>query len=141
MINKISGEYPASGGIKATKGNMSYDIHNMSPHEMDRLTLEMFNAGEITLKERLPFVPLDTGRLVEVSGQSVHIKYYSRVWDDPSRKRDMLLEFSSILKEQIRDNDDQLNINVTQGALSLLKRIEQRQSFEDVLRDTVKQKA
>lgn len=50
MINKISGVNPATVGFKTTKGSVSYDIHNISPHEMDRLTLEMFNRGEITLK-------------------------------------------------------------------------------------------
>lgn len=53
----------------------------------------------------------------------------------------MILEFSNVLKEQTRDNDSQLNINITQDALSLLKRIEQKQSFEKALRDRVKQKA
>ncbi|OPY64936.1 MAG: hypothetical protein A4E62_02783 [Syntrophorhabdus sp. PtaU1.Bin002] len=141
MINKISGVNPASVGFKATNRNVSYDVHNISPNEMNRLTLEMFNRGEITLKERLPFIPMNTKDLSQVSGQEVHIKYYSRVWDDPDRKRDMIFEFSNILKEQARDNDSQQNINVTQDALSLLKRIEQRQSFENVLRDTGKQKA
>jgi hypothetical protein len=113
----------------------------MSPNEMDKLTLDMFNRGEISLKERLPFVPLDTKRLSQISGQDVSIKYYARVWDDPDRKRDMVLEFNSILKEQVSDNDNQQNINVTQGALSLLKQMEQRLSFADVLKSTAKQKA
>ncbi len=141
MTQIISGVNPATAGFNATQRTKSYDIHNMSPNEMDKLTLDMFNRGEISLKERLPFAPLDTKRLSQISGQDVSIKYYSRVWDDPDRKRDMVLEFNSILKEQVSDNDNQQNINVTQGALSLLKQMEQRLSFDAVLKSTVKQKA
>jgi len=83
----------------------------------------------------LAFLTLDTERLAQETGQNVQIKYYSRVWDDPDRKRDMLLEFSHILKDQIRDGDSPKNIEGTRRAITLLKRIDQRLSFERVFKE------
>ena len=101
------------------------------------LFLSYFPYSEITLRERLPFLPLDTERLARESGQDVQIKYYSGIWDDPYRKRDMLLEFNLILKDQIRDGDSTQNIEVTRNAIALLKRIDQQPSFEQVFKETV----
>ena len=137
-MDKISAVTSTYKVEKSLKGSVSYDIHNISPREMDKLTLEMFQRGEITLRERLPFLPLDTERLAQETRQDVQIKYYSRVWDDPDRKRDMLLEFNNILKEQLRDGDSLQNIEVTRNAITLLKRMDQQPSFESVLRDIVK---
>jgi hypothetical protein len=136
-MDKISAVTSTPQAEKSPRRSVSYDIHNISPREMDKLTLEMYQRGEITLRERLPFIPLDTERLARESGQDVQIKYYSRVWDDPDRKRDMLLEFNLILKDQIRDGDSLQNIEVTRNTIALLKRIDQQPSFEQVMRDIV----
>lgn len=134
-MDKISAAVSTYKAEKSAKGSVSYDIHNISPREMDKLSLEMFQRGEITLRERLAFLPLDTERLAQETGQDVQIKYYSRVWDDPDRKRDMLLEFSHILKDQIRDGDSPKNIEGTRRAITLLKQIDQRLSFEQVFKE------
>ena len=134
-MDKISAVTPTHKVEKSAKGSVSYDIHNISPREMDKLSLEMFQRGEITLRERLAFLPLDTERLAQETGQEVQIKYYSRVWDDPDRKRDMLLEFSHILKDQIRDGDSPKNIEGTRRTITLLKQIDQRLSFEQVFKE------
>mgnify|MGYP000963929283 CR=1 FL=1 len=136
-MDKISAITSTPQAEKSSRRSVSYDIHNISPREMDKLTLEMFQRGEITLRERLPFLPLDTERLARESGQDVQIKYYSGIWDDPYRKRDMLLEFNLILKDQIRDGDSTQNIEVTRNAIALLKRIDQQPSFEQVFKETV----
>ena len=144
MIEKISAINHTAANLNTAPRGSSYNIHNMSPNEMDQMTLKMFNRGEISLKERLPFVPfpLDTDRLSQELGQEVHLKYYSRVWDDPNRKRDMLSEFESILMDQVRDNGSQQNISITQSAISLLKQIEQKQSqsFESILQSSMTKK-
>ena len=134
-MDKISAVTPTHKVEKSAKGSVSYDIHNISPREMDKLSLEMFQRGEITLRERLAFLPLDTERLAQETEQDVQIKYYSRVWYDPDRKRDMLLEFSHILKDQIRDGDSPKNIEGTRRAITLLKQIDQRLSFEQVFKE------
>ncbi len=142
MIEKISAINLTSANSNTAPRGSSYNIHNMSPNEMDQMTLEMFNRGEISLKERLPFVPLPLDRLSQELGQEIHLKYYSRVWDDPNRKRDMLSEFESILRDQVRDSDIQQNISSTQSAISLLKQIEQKQSqsFESILQSSMTKK-
>jgi hypothetical protein len=136
-MDKVSALTSTPQAEKSAKRTVSYDIHNISPREMDKLTLEMFQRGEISLRERLPFLPLDTERLARETGQDVQIKYHSRVWDDPDRKRDMLLEFNNILNGQLRDGDSLQNIEVTRNAITLLKRIDQHPSFERVLRETI----
>ncbi len=138
-MDKISAVTPTHKVEKSAKGSVSYDIHNISPREMDKLTLEIFRRGEITLRERLPFLTLDTERLAQETGQDVQAKYYSRVWCDPDRKRDMLLEFSNTLKEQLRDGDSPQNIEATRNAITSLERMDQRLSFEQVLRVTIEQ--
>lgn len=138
-MDRISAVTSTPQTEKAAKSSVSYDIHNISPREMDKLTLEMFQRGEISLRERLPFLPLDKDRLAQETGQDVQIKYYSRVWDDPDRKRDMLLEFNNILNEQLQDGDSPQNIEATRNAITLLKRMDQQPSFEQVLRETIEQ--
>ena len=78
-----------------------------------------------------------TERLAQETEQDVQIKCYSRVWDDPDRKRDMLFEFNNILKDQIRDGESPQNIEATRCANTLLKRIDQQPSFEQVFKEVV----
>ena len=137
MIEKISAVNPATTSPTIKERSVSYDIHNISPNEMDALTLAMFKRGEISLSERLPFIPVDTKRMGQAAGEEVLFHYYSRVWDDPDRRRDMMREFKSILQDQTQDNDSQMNIHATKDALSLLERLEPNQSFDSVLKESI----
>jgi hypothetical protein len=133
MIEKISGKnYPETFNQKSVS-NTVYDIHNISPKELDELTLQMFKNGEINLKDRLPFIPLDTN----IDGKNTHLKYYSRVWDNIDMKRDMIKEFTQILKEQISDKDDQMNIKMTRDAIALLERIDKKLSFNEIFANQI----
>lgn len=130
MIEKISAIHPAAASLPSHGGPLNYDIHNMSPNEMDALSLALFNRGEITLKQRLPFVPLQTE-------QGTRLQYYSRVWEDPDRKRDMLAEFNQVLQDQINGGAGKASIDSTREAIALLEKLDQRQSFEDILKNTM----
>ena len=125
MIERISGAYAATMAGTAISNVTSGGIHDMSPNEMDQLSLDMFEHGEMTLRERLPFAPLDTSPLEDAAGVNISLGYYSQVWDDPDRKRDMARAFRDILSEQIRNGEPQMNIDMTRSALSVLDRIAQ----------------
>jgi hypothetical protein len=129
MIEKISGKNYSETFNQRSVSNTVYDVHNISPKELDKLTLQMFKNGEIKLKDRLPFIPLDT----KIEGKNIHVKYYSRVWDNKDMKRDMIMEYTKILQEQISDNDSQMNIIFTKEALALLERIDKKFSFNEIL--------
>ncbi len=137
MVDKISGSPPIGLYRQSGKPNVPKDIHNISPNEMDAITLTLFKNGEISLKERLPFVPLETNQLNTHSGQKISIGYYSKVWDNPDKKRDMKVEFEKILQEQITRNESMENITFTRNALALLDRIEQNTSFAALFEDNL----
>lgn len=137
MIEKISAINSVTGNLAPPVQQLNYDIHNISPNEMDALSLYLFNKGEISLKERLAFVPLDTRPLSQTLGEEVHLQYYSRVWENPDRKRDMLSEFKHVLQEEIRGNVGKQNIDFTRRAIAVLERLEQRPVFEDILKNTL----
>ena len=53
----------------------------------------------------------------------------------------MLAEFKAILSEQIKDNDDIRNREMTKGAIALLEQLDQNVSFKNVLAKQIEQKA
>jgi hypothetical protein len=131
MVDRISGIKPIQTDFQTKKQNIVYDLHNISPKELDNLTLDLFKKGEISLKDRLPFIPLDMTKLSGSAEKQVHVKYYSKVWDDPNRKRDMLAAYRSVLQEQISDHDTQQNIQMTKNALTLLENLARsKQTFK-----------
>jgi hypothetical protein len=140
MLEKISAVNSlvnSTSKITSVKG--AYDIHNISPNEMKDLVFNMYQKGEISLKDTLAFTPLDTKPLSDQLGQKVQLTHYNRVWDNPNRKRDMLAEFKSILQKQIKDNSDEKNIEITKGAIALLERLESKSSFKDILKNQIDQ--
>lgn len=137
MIENISFSGPNNTYYHDKKEELNYNVHHISPKEMDTLTLNMFNKGEISLRERLAFVPLETTNLSESIGQNVKSQYNSKIWDDKNRKRDMVMELNNILREQLMNNESKMNIKFTKDALALLKRIDQKPSFKDILNQKI----
>ena len=141
MLDRISAiNSLKDSASKITKVKRANDIHNISSNEMKNLISNMYQKGEISLKETLAFMPLDTKPLSDHLGKEFNLKYYSRVWDNPNRKRDMLAEFRNILLEQTKDNVDEKSIEITKGAIALLEQIEQRTSFKSILENQIDQK-
>lgn len=131
MIEKISAMNSLTASAASQGRQLNYDIHNMSPNELDALTLDMFKKGEITLKQRLPFISIE-----QVAGEGFHTRY-RRVFEDPDRKRDMLLEYNGVLQDKINGGDSKGSIDVVRDAIALLEKMNRKPAFEDILKNTM----
>lgn len=124
MIDKISSAshvYSTKINNQTQKGDQAIDVRNMSPNEMGAWASRLFENGEISGQAAIALIPLDTRPLSLTLEKEVHLKYSSRVWDNPNQKRNMLAQFKTILQERIHDNDDPKNIAVTKAAISVLE--------------------
>lgn len=136
MVEPISSSQRANPlwATNTQNSNKTYDIHNISPTEMDDYSLSLFNSGQINLKQRLAFVPLKTDQLDKsTSGTSTaQIQYRQRVWSDPDRKRDMLTAWKQTLQDQMAGGADSSSLQITRDAIRLLEALD-KQNFKQTL--------
>lgn len=95
---------------------------NISPNELLPLVDEMYNNGEISLKDTLAFKKLNLQPFAEASGKSVNslkLKYFSNAYDNLNMKRNMMKEYQDILTEQINGGDDSENIAFAKNAIDV----------------------
>lgn len=118
--NLISSSSRTSGVRK------SYDLHNISPNELDDYTLDLYKSGQITLKQRLAFVPLKTiefEKANQASAGSAAPGGRSRVWSDPDRKRDMISAWKATQQDERANGADERTLQSTQDAIRLLEQL------------------
>lgn len=130
MINSIS---KSSMPVVLSKNVLpaSYDINNMSPHELANMTQRMAANGEITLKDQLLFSLVDREKsLSKLLNRDVRVREWSRVFDNPDKRRDMLVEYKTMLQEQ---KDNGANSDLTRDAIALLNKMSKKNSFGQIL--------
>lgn len=124
-----------------TTNTKQYDVHNMSLNEAGEIAREMYNKGEISLREMLSFIPPLTPQiksdLEKEFGHEISLKYYGDLWDNPNEKRDLLSTFQSILEAKKKDHE---MTNSTEFAINFLENLKNQKdekkegsSFEDFL--------
>lgn len=124
----------------AGKRETGIDIENCSPDELEKFINGMYQKGEITLKETLVFKPLDLAPLADEAGidpSKISQKYFSKVYDEPDKKRNLYRDYRSILNQMIIDGESSQNIAVMKNATRLLDRLKGLKSFETIYQNTI----
>lgn len=107
----------------------SYDIHNMSPRELANTTQRMAANGEISLKDQLLFSLVDREKsLSKLMGREVHVQAWSSVFDNPDKRRDMMVDYKAMLQGQSGATSD-----LTRDAIALLEKMSKKNSFGQLL--------
>lgn len=133
MINQVSNSQAVNLGKNSGNKSNTIDFYNASPKDLQNYFAKKVQTGEVSLKEALPFMVLDTTSLEQKVGKEISLKYASRVWDQPNLKRDMVKEYKSMLEEMKMGNADRKSIELVENAIRLLEKYNGSSSFSNII--------